>query len=434
MPGGFYPKGQVWYPVLMFGLGLCHQMITQWAVFFYAPPSSAGVVVFLNIGLISAAMVFGRIVAALSDPLVAFISDHSSLRAGRRRPFMLLGIPLLLVSFLLFWYPPVKQITLFNFFWAALMLGFFFFSYSLITVPYLALLPEMTDSEEERINLSTLQMSFYGAGAGLGFLFSTVFVSSLGLPKLTLYFFPLIAFSLIWPSLKVKEEPALQTMENPSFGWRDSLHSLKNDHLFLFWSVTQAFIWTALIMLVMLMPYLLTVLLSIDSPSSIFLPAVPVLVVGSAANVLLVFRAIRKKGKDFIYQNALILAGLVLVLIPLVGLKGLPGDPQLQAAVLFALLAGPLALLLALPNAVVAEISERRTTQRGEHMEALFYAGQGLVVKLSMAGGSALLGFLLAFFGSTTEAPLGIRLAFLLAGALLLFSTLFFRKFLSKKD
>ncbi|MGI5875570.1 MAG: MFS transporter [Dethiobacteria bacterium] len=434
MPEGSYTKNQVWYPVLMFGLGVCHQMITQWAVFFYAPPLSAGATVFLNIGLISAAMALGRVVAALSDPLVAFMSDRFSSRLGRRKPFMFWGVPFLLLSFLLLWYPPVKHATLLNFFWAALAVSIFFFSYSLITAPYLALLPEMTDSEMERIKLSTLQMSFYGGGAGLGFLFSTIFGPSLGLPKLVLIYFPFIAFSLIWPSLMIKENPSLQPQETPNFGWREALRSLKDDRVFMFWNVTQAFIWTALIMLVMLMPYLLTVILKVSSPSLISLPAVVVVVAGSTANVLFVFKEIKSKGKENIYQNVLIAAGFVLVLISAVGLKGLPGTPQLQAAVLFALLAGPLALLLALPNAVVAEISERRLAQHEERMEALLYAGQGFIVKLSMAGGSALLGFLLFYFGSTIEASLGIRLASLLAGILLLLSTLFFRKFRKYKD
>jgi GPH family glycoside/pentoside/hexuronide:cation symporter len=417
----------------MFGLGICHQMVIQWAVFFYAPPPSEGAIIFLEIGQISAAMVLGRIVDAVSNPVVAYFSDRSLLRLGRRKPFMLWGSPFLLLAFMLLWRPPVGETNILNFFWALLMLGLFFFAYSMISVPYLALLPEIAHNDEERIGLASLQVACYGAGAGLGFLLSTIFAPFLGLPRLTLFLFPLIALTLLWPSLMVRENPAYQSGKISRVGFRATFGSLKNEKAFLFWIGTQAFAWTALIMLVMLLPYLLTVILGLSLPYHLSLTAVLVLIAGSTVGVLTIFRIIKKKGKDRAYQDALFFAGLAIALFSIIGLEGLPGEPQLQAALVFALLAGPLTLLLILPNAVVAEMSELRSARKGEHREALLYAGQGLVVKLSMAGGSALLGLLLFLFGRSPENPTGIRLASLLAGALLFSAIVFFHKFLGKK-
>jgi len=91
-------------------------------------------------------------------------------------------------------------------------------------------------------------------------------------------------------------------------------------------------------------------------------------------------------------------------------------------------------LMLILLNAVVAEIAERRRLISNERREALFYAGQGLVVKLAMAGGSALVGLLLHYYSPTAAFPGGLRAAYLAAGGLLLLSTIFFNRFLKLKS
>jgi Na+/melibiose symporter-like transporter len=57
----------------------------------------------LSVGLLFAA---GRVWDAISDPIVGTLSDRTRTRLGRRRPWMLAGIPLLMLSFVMIWSPP----------------------------------------------------------------------------------------------------------------------------------------------------------------------------------------------------------------------------------------------------------------------------------------------------------------------------------------
>ena len=56
-----------------------------------------------TVGAIFAA---GRLWDAISDPIVGTWSDRTNTRLGRRRPWMLVGIPLLSISMLMTWIPP----------------------------------------------------------------------------------------------------------------------------------------------------------------------------------------------------------------------------------------------------------------------------------------------------------------------------------------
>ena len=49
---------------------------------------------------------FGRIWDAVSDPLAGTWSDRTRTRLGRRRPWMILGLPMLGFSFAMIWRPP----------------------------------------------------------------------------------------------------------------------------------------------------------------------------------------------------------------------------------------------------------------------------------------------------------------------------------------
>ena len=42
---------------------------------------------------------------AITDPLMGAISDRTKSRFGRRRPYFLMGIPLIFLSFAMMWYP-----------------------------------------------------------------------------------------------------------------------------------------------------------------------------------------------------------------------------------------------------------------------------------------------------------------------------------------
>ncbi|HVH06466.1 MAG TPA: glycoside-pentoside-hexuronide (GPH):cation symporter [Myxococcota bacterium] len=105
-----------------------------------------------------------RGVDAFADPLVGRLSDATTWRAGRRRPYFLIGaVPFGAAFALLWWDLPVES--------QAAKLAYYTTVYTLtsvamsvLSVPYLALIPEMALGYDARTSLNT----YRNAGAVLG--------------------------------------------------------------------------------------------------------------------------------------------------------------------------------------------------------------------------------------------------------------------------
>jgi GPH family glycoside/pentoside/hexuronide:cation symporter len=115
-------------------------------------------VVGLDPRLASIAALIGLIWNAISDPLVGSLSDNVHTRWGRRRPFlMLFAIPFSLAFLLLWWAPPWhSQVLLVVHVTVAFMVADTI--QSLVTVPYLALTPELAPDYDQRTSITSFRM------------------------------------------------------------------------------------------------------------------------------------------------------------------------------------------------------------------------------------------------------------------------------------
>lgn len=97
---------------------------------------------------------------AINDPIIGALSDNVRSRWGRRRPFFLLfSIPFGLAFILLWWAPPWEsQLMLMITVTLAYMLSDTI--QTLVTVPYLALTPEIAPDYDERTSLTSYRMAF----------------------------------------------------------------------------------------------------------------------------------------------------------------------------------------------------------------------------------------------------------------------------------
>ncbi len=97
---------------------------------------------------------------AINDPIVGNMSDNVRTRWGRRRPFMLLfAVPFAFAFVMLWWAPPWEsQVMLVFHVTLAYMLSDTL--QTLVTVPYLALTPELAPKYDERTSLTTFRMFF----------------------------------------------------------------------------------------------------------------------------------------------------------------------------------------------------------------------------------------------------------------------------------
>jgi Na+/melibiose symporter-like transporter len=98
---------------------------------------------------------------AVSDPLVGSWSDRSRSRWGRRRPFLLAALPLLVAGFVMLWSPPAALSARALVVWSGVGLFVFYTAFTLYTLPHVALGAELSADSHQRTRLfAARQMSF----------------------------------------------------------------------------------------------------------------------------------------------------------------------------------------------------------------------------------------------------------------------------------
>jgi sugar (glycoside-pentoside-hexuronide) transporter len=105
--------------------------------------------------LAGAIPLIGRTIDAFFDPLMGRISDRTRLAAGRRRPWFLIGAIPYGLFFALMWADPPFASQAARFAYYALAYTLMNLAMSVLTVPYLAILPEMAIAYDERTSLNT---------------------------------------------------------------------------------------------------------------------------------------------------------------------------------------------------------------------------------------------------------------------------------------
>jgi sugar (glycoside-pentoside-hexuronide) transporter len=100
----------------------------------------------------------GRAVDAFTDPAMGRLSDRTTWRLGRRRPFFLIGALPFGATFALLWSAPdhASPYVLFGYFVAVYVANTL--SSTVLAVPYMALLPEMALGYQERTSMNTWRM------------------------------------------------------------------------------------------------------------------------------------------------------------------------------------------------------------------------------------------------------------------------------------
>ena len=109
----------------------------------------------------------GRLFDAVTDPLIASWSDRANYKGGRRIPFMkAAAIPFALITVAVFVLPQTASVTTNNTIIFALLMLFYLFM-TIYCTPYNALIAELGDTQEHRINVSTFISFTYIAGFSL---------------------------------------------------------------------------------------------------------------------------------------------------------------------------------------------------------------------------------------------------------------------------
>jgi glycoside/pentoside/hexuronide:cation symporter, GPH family len=134
------------------GASITYIAINTWLFYFLVnivrlEPLLAGIVFLL-----------GRIFDAITDPIMGVLSDRLKPKIGRK-PFILWGAVPLGISFALLWAVPEASQTV-KFLLASFLFLLFSLLYTVVQMPYMALIPELAESYDERTSLSSYRAAF----------------------------------------------------------------------------------------------------------------------------------------------------------------------------------------------------------------------------------------------------------------------------------
>ncbi|MDJ0813623.1 MAG: MFS transporter [Woeseiaceae bacterium] len=144
-----------------------------------------GMMIVLNLGLgMSPALVgllgaLPRLLDAITDPLMGYISDNTKSRWGRRRPYMFVGAIFVGIVFAVLWQLPEGKTE--NFYFTYFLVGslIFFIAYTIYATPWVALGYELTPDYHERTRLMGTQ-NFIGS---IAYMISPYFLAIMYLPR-----------------------------------------------------------------------------------------------------------------------------------------------------------------------------------------------------------------------------------------------------------
>ncbi|WP_372932750.1 MFS transporter [Mariniphaga sediminis] len=94
-----------------------------------------------------------RLLDALTDPIMGFISDNTRSKWGRRKPYILLGSVITGVAFMVMWQLNPENSQTYNFFYFLIISIFFYIGYTVFATPLIGLGYEMTPDYNERTRL-----------------------------------------------------------------------------------------------------------------------------------------------------------------------------------------------------------------------------------------------------------------------------------------
>ena len=412
--------------------------LLSWLPYLYAPPADApGAVVLLPAATVGVLLLVGRIVDGFAEPVVGYLSDRAQTRFGRRRPFVAVGAPIMVLSLLGLFFPPfgpgrhvetaVYLVALNTIFWCA---------FTMVGAPYLALLPEIARSTEARTRISSMMTGFsvlviivgnlflgplvaawHGGVAILGAHFDNGFepqVLACGL---------LIAFFITLAMASVKERPN-EVPEGGHLSFKNAVMESIRNPAFLPLVLPLSVFLIGTNILITAVPYFgRAVLHATEAEASVGAALVYVV----AALVLpFMRRLVDHHGKKRLYALALLAMSIQFAALPVVAISPWPTATYLT---LLATLGVPVGTMLVLSRVLISDVIDADEKRTGLRREAMYFGMQGLMTKVSFGVGPLVATQLFTLFGNTAARPLGILLCGPAAGLLGLLGWLAFRRY-----
>ena len=384
------------FAVGQFGWSLLSGIVSNWMVYYYTGTPDAqnpntgifasGITqnpILFKLTLFGLVLAVGRIFDAITDPLIAGWSDRSNYKGGRRIPFMkAVAIPFALVTIGLFTLPLTGNITVNDAVLFVLLL-LFYLVMTMFCTPYNALIAELGDTQEHRINVSTYISFTFIAGQSISFMLPNVAgmlegaVGQAGSVRMAVAIMATIAcVAMMIPSLYIRERSYIDSKPSETKAFSSLLKTFQNGQFrrFVYADVIYFF---ALTLFQTGLAFYETKLMEIEDTWTFVLTATMTFI-----SVLLypaVNRLAPKLGKKKLIVTGFFAYAVVFLITALVG-KGL-----YWGFIIAVCAAVPMAILGILPQACVADVAELSRLETGEDRSGMFFAARTFAFKMGQA-------------------------------------------------
>ena len=407
-------KKQMWiFAIGQLGWSILGGIINACLIAFYLPTSekvdgkevfSGTKIAFFNImdprllilGVIS---ILGLITAlcrvwdAVSDPVIANLSDNSRNPKGRRIPFMrFAAIPFALITLLVFMAPSLfyggQEPTGWNIAWVAIMLVLFYTFMTIYCTPYNALISEFGKTQEDRMFISTAISLTYFAGTLLAYtpyVTAGLFASKVGFYwSYIISFAPLIVIAcvaMLIPTFCLKETDFVESKPANSNAFKSLAKTFKNKDFRVF-TASDLMYWIGLTLFQTGLPFFVVVSMKLTTfYTTVFMGVMTVL---SAAFYPFVTKLVKKFGKKKLVIAGFLGLSLAYLITALINvLSFIPGI--VLGFVICVVAAFPMSLLGIIPQSIVADVAEADSVDSGEKREGMFFAARTFAMKLGQS-------------------------------------------------
>jgi glycoside/pentoside/hexuronide:cation symporter, GPH family len=264
------------YAIGMFGTSIPINMLKTYAAIYYV--DKLGV----TTKQMALMLLIYTFIDAIDNPVYGFLSDRTRSRWGRRRPWLVIGTPLLILCFIAFYSPP-------DFATGNALFGYCMLFYiltgtldSVINANYGALFPELFRTDTSRANANALRQGFQLVAMIISIALTPMVTSALGY-SLTAVLYGLLGGAVILYMTFTCRETKIQVEEEKPQLW-NSIKDLFTNRKFWVAGFANAFYSAAMSLVLVSMPFFVKYTLQIsDSQSTFLFAAVLLIAIGCVA-------------------------------------------------------------------------------------------------------------------------------------------------------
>ena len=423
--------------------GLFNGMIGNYLLYFYQPTEKSEILSLLPenkflgfITIMALLTAIGKVLDAISDPIVAQLSDRCKSKWGRRMPFLrIAAIPYALCVFMVFM-APFNPGSVWNAVWVGVFLVLYYTAYTIFYIPHRALVPEIIPDPKERVGHYAVSTAFFMGSSAVMYattlfvsLFKNMGMEAIGAWRTVFGIFALIGGAcLLISAFSFHEPDYVNETSHPTDSIFKSFGIVLKNKNFIIFSLGDLASYISMAFFQTSMLYYITILLNIPEKMSFLVMAMAI------ATSICLFPFIVKISKKYNKKLPLIVGSWIFAAVftfiyfanDIAAL--VPGYELVLGIIMGLTVSFPFACINILPQSILSDIIQQDTIVSGVRREGIFSAIKTFIDKIAYALAMMIVSSVLAIgaLEGETVGLLGIKLTGIFACVFSVISVVFF--------